>query len=43
MRQILLSAVVAAAVLAAPARAEFSIPGYELVQTAPVETPLHSD
>ncbi|WP_343730170.1 phospholipase D-like domain-containing protein [Duganella sp.] len=43
MRQIVLSAVVAAAVLAAPARAEFSIPGYELVQTAPVETPLHSD
>ncbi|NVM76266.1 phosphatidylserine/phosphatidylglycerophosphate/cardiolipin synthase-like enzyme [Duganella sp. SG902] len=43
MRKILLSALVAAAVLAAPARAEFSIPGYELVQTAPVETPLHSD
>ncbi|MYM65814.1 phospholipase [Pseudoduganella sp. FT55W] len=43
MRRILLSALVSAAVLAAPARAEFSIPGYELVQTAPVETSLHSD
>jgi phosphatidylserine/phosphatidylglycerophosphate/cardiolipin synthase-like enzyme len=38
----LLSVLVAAAVLSAPAYAEFSIPGYELVQTAPVETPLHS-
>jgi len=27
----------------AGARAEFSIPGFELVQTAPVETTLHSD
>jgi phosphatidylserine/phosphatidylglycerophosphate/cardiolipin synthase-like enzyme len=43
MRRILLSALISAAVLAAPARAEFSIPGFELVQTAPVETPLHSD
>lgn len=43
MRRILLSALISAAVLAAPAHAEFSIPGYELVQTAPVETPLHSD
>ncbi|MYN38453.1 phospholipase [Duganella sp. FT109W] len=43
MRRLLLSALVAASVLAAPARAEFSIPGFELVQTAPVETPLHSD
>ncbi|MHA4869780.1 phospholipase D-like domain-containing protein [Duganella sp. PWIR1] len=43
MRRILLSVLVSAAVLAAPARAEFSIPGYELVQTAPVETSLHSD
>ncbi|WP_179675882.1 phospholipase D-like domain-containing protein [Duganella sp. 1224] len=43
MRRLLLSALVAASVLAAPAHAEFSIPGYELVQTAPVETPLHSD
>ncbi|MYM35503.1 DUF1669 domain-containing protein [Duganella sp. FT94W] len=43
MRRILVSALMAAGVLAAPAHAEFSIPGYELVQTAPVETPLHSD
>ncbi|MTV37279.1 phospholipase D-like domain-containing protein [Duganella radicis] len=43
MRPILISALVSAALLAAPARAEFSIPGYELVQTAPVETSLHSD
>jgi len=44
MRRVLLSVVVSAALsVAAPARAEFSIPGFELVQTAPVETPLHSD
>ena len=44
MRRGLLSVVVSAALsVAAPARAEFSIPGFELVQTAPVETPLHSD
>jgi len=43
MRRLLLSALVAASVLAMPAHAEFSIPGFELVQTAPVETPLHSD
>lgn len=43
MRRLLLSALVAASVLATPAHAEFSIPGFELVQTAPVETPLHSD
>ena len=47
MRRILLSvllpAALAAAMATAPARAEFSIPGFELVQTAPVETPLHSD
>jgi len=43
MRPIFISALVSAALLAAPARAEFSIPGYELVQTAPVETSLHSD
>jgi phosphatidylserine/phosphatidylglycerophosphate/cardiolipin synthase-like enzyme len=43
MRRILLSAFVSAALLAAPVHAEFSIPGFELVQTAPVETPLHSD
>ncbi|MYM30786.1 DUF1669 domain-containing protein [Duganella sp. CY15W] len=43
MRRILISTLVAASVLAAPAYAEFAIPGYELVQTAPVETPLHSD
>ncbi|TFW30357.1 phospholipase D-like domain-containing protein [Duganella callida] len=43
MRRFFLSALVSAAVLAAPARAEFSIPGFELVQTAPVETSLHSD
>lgn len=43
MRRILISALMAAGVLALPAHAEFSIPGYELVQTAPVETPLHSD
>jgi phosphatidylserine/phosphatidylglycerophosphate/cardiolipin synthase-like enzyme len=29
--------------ITASARAEFSIPGFELVQTAPLETPLHSD
>jgi phosphatidylserine/phosphatidylglycerophosphate/cardiolipin synthase-like enzyme len=39
-----MSFVVSAAFIAgAPAHAEFSIPGFELVQTAPVETPLHSD
>ena len=43
MRHILVSALMAAGVLAAPAHAEFSIPGFELVQTAPLETPLHSD
>ena len=43
MRRLLLSVLVAASVMAAPAHAEFSIPGFELVQTAPVETPLHSD
>jgi HKD family nuclease len=44
MRRVLLSVVVSAALsVAASARAEFSIPGFELVQTAPVETPLHSD
>jgi phosphatidylserine/phosphatidylglycerophosphate/cardiolipin synthase-like enzyme len=43
MRRVLISALMSAGVLAAPARAEFSIPGYELVQTAPVETALHSD
>ena len=43
MRPIFISALVSTALLAAPARAEFSIPGYELVQTAPVETSLHSD
>ncbi len=43
MRRLLLSALVAASVLATPAHADFSIPGFELVQTAPVETPLHSD
>jgi phosphatidylserine/phosphatidylglycerophosphate/cardiolipin synthase-like enzyme len=44
MRRVLLSVVVPALLvsLAAPARADFSIPGFELVQTAPVETPLHS-
>jgi len=44
MRRILLSVVVSALLAsAAPARAEFSIPGFELVQTAPVGTSLHSD
>lgn len=43
MRRILVAALMAAGVLAAPAHAEFSIPGFELVQTAPLETPLHSD
>ncbi|HEX8405982.1 MAG TPA: phospholipase D-like domain-containing protein [Duganella sp.] len=45
MHRVLLSVVVPAllAVTAtAPARAEFSIPGFELVQTAPVETPLRN-
>jgi HKD family nuclease len=44
MRRVLLSVVVPALLvsLAAPARADFSIPGFELVQTAPVETPLRS-
>jgi phosphatidylserine/phosphatidylglycerophosphate/cardiolipin synthase-like enzyme len=47
MRRVLisvsLSAALAGMTTTAPARAEFSIPGFELVQTAPVETPLHSD
>ncbi|MBP1206990.1 phosphatidylserine/phosphatidylglycerophosphate/cardiolipin synthase-like enzyme [Duganella sp. 1411] len=44
MRGVLLSVVVPALLAsAAPARAEFSIPGFELVQTAPVETSLRSD
>ncbi|RZT04096.1 Phosphatidylserine/phosphatidylglycerophosphate/cardiolipin synthase [Duganella sp. CF402] len=43
MRRISISLLVSAALLSASARAEFSIPGYELVQTAPVETSLHSD
>ncbi|HEX7985683.1 MAG TPA: phospholipase D-like domain-containing protein [Duganella sp.] len=44
MRRVLLSVVVPALLAsAAPVRAEFSIPGFELVQTAPVETSLHSD
>lgn len=44
MRRVLLSVVVPALLAsAAPARAEFSIPGFELVQTAPVETSLRSD
>ena len=44
MRRILLSVVVSTLLAsAAPARAEFSIPGFELVQTAPVETSLRSD
>jgi len=44
MRRTLLSAFVSVALAAAlPAQAEFSIPGFELVQTAPVETTLHSD
>jgi phosphatidylserine/phosphatidylglycerophosphate/cardiolipin synthase-like enzyme len=44
MRRILLSVAVSALLAsAAPARAEFSIPGFELVQTAPVETSLRSD
>ena len=44
MRRILLSVIVPALLAStAPARAEFSIPGFELVQTAPVETSLRSD
>ncbi|HWW70019.1 MAG TPA: phospholipase D-like domain-containing protein [Duganella sp.] len=44
MRRVLLSVVVPALLASsAPARAEFSIPGFELVQTAPVETSLRSD
>jgi phosphatidylserine/phosphatidylglycerophosphate/cardiolipin synthase-like enzyme len=44
MRGVLLSVVVPALLAsAAPAHAEFSIPGFELVQTAPVETSLRSD
>ena len=44
MRGVLLSVVMPALLAsAAPARAEFSIPGFELVQTAPVETSLRSD
>ncbi len=44
MRRVLLAVLVSAALaVTASARAEFSIPGFELVQTAPVETPLHSD
>ncbi len=43
MRRVLLSVLLPALLAsAAPARAEFSIPGFELVQTAPVETSLHS-
>lgn len=43
MRRVLLSVLLPALLASAvPARAEFSIPGFELVQTAPVETPLHS-
>ena len=43
MRRVLLSVAVSALLAsAAPARAEFSIPGFELVQTAPVETSLRS-
>ena len=43
MRRVLLSVVVPALLAsAAPARADFSIPGFELVQTAPVETSLRS-
>jgi phosphatidylserine/phosphatidylglycerophosphate/cardiolipin synthase-like enzyme len=44
MRRPLISVLAAAVIFAAaPARAEFSISGFELVQTAPVETTLHSD
>nr|WP_315394781.1 phospholipase D-like domain-containing protein [uncultured Duganella sp.] len=44
MRRVLLSVVLPALLAsAAPARAEFAIPGFELVQTAPVETSLRSD
>ncbi|SEN59013.1 Phosphatidylserine/phosphatidylglycerophosphate/cardiolipin synthase [Duganella sp. CF517] len=44
MRRTLLSVAVSTLLAsAAPARAEFSIPGFELVQTAPVETSLRSD
>ena len=44
MRRTLFSVVVSALLAsAAPARADFSIPGFELVQTAPVGTSLHSD
>ena len=45
MRRVLLSVLLStalASVAVAPAHAEFSIPGFELVQTAPVETSLHS-
>jgi phosphatidylserine/phosphatidylglycerophosphate/cardiolipin synthase-like enzyme len=43
MRRVLLSVFVPSLlVLASSARAEFSIPGFELVQTAPVETALRS-
>jgi len=43
MRRVLLSVLLPALLASAvPARAEFSIPGFELVQTAPVETSLHS-
>ena len=43
MRRLLFSVLVPAALALAPAaRAEFSIPGFELVQTAPVETTLSS-
>ena len=44
MRRVLLSVLLPAALaVSLPARADFSIPGFELVQTAPAETPLHSD
>ena len=44
MRRVLLSVLVPALLAAAtvPARAEFSIPGFELVQTSPVETVLRN-
>lgn len=47
MRRILLSVLVpallaATAIVSAPARAEFSIPGFELVQTSPAETVLRN-
>ena len=47
MRRVLLSVLVPAllastAIVSAPARAEFSIPGFELVQTSPAETVLRN-